>query len=155
LEPGNSIAAGMLRFLNDQVEQQRVDESIFQARQLRTNTDYAGAIKLLEDAIQVYPKNTRLKGFLREIEQGRSEVRNHDLEVVRQKRLEADYADDAPTICRQVDAMKRIVDRYKDDEEFQKESRLLDGRLQTVYNSTATNSPVEGVTTAEASSIPA
>ncbi len=31
----------------------------------------------------------------------------------------ADHSADAPTICRQMDAVKRIAERYQDDEEFQ------------------------------------
>jgi serine/threonine-protein kinase len=155
LEPGNPIAGGMLRFLDDQVENQRVDDSIFQARQLTTNTDYSGAVRLLEDAVRVYPNNSRLKEFLSEVEQGRHELRTHDLEVVRRKRLEADHANDAPTICHQMDAVRRIVDRYKDDEEFQEESRLLDARLQTLPNSASANHFPGEVTTVETHSISA
>ena len=152
LEPGNAVATGMLRFLDDQLEAQRVDDLVFQARQLKTSADYAGATKLLEDAIREYPKNDRLKEFLHEIEKDRSEVRSHDLEVVRRKRLEADHSADAPAISRQMDAVKRIAERYQDDEEFQNESRLLDARLQTVAGSTSPMGPSREATEADARS---
>ncbi|HEX4164001.1 MAG TPA: protein kinase [Bryobacteraceae bacterium] len=139
LEPGNQAAQGMLRFLDDQMEHEQVDGSIFQARQLQTNTDFAPAIKLLQEAIDKYPRNTRLREVLREIESSQDEVRNHDLEVIRRKRLEADGLMNGPSIYRHMDAAKRMADRYKDDEEFQEESRLLQTRLQTMASATRTS----------------
>jgi hypothetical protein len=129
----------MLRFLDDQVELSEVDQSIYEARQWQTKTEFGPAVKLLQDAIERYPKNTRLREVLREIESGQEEARQHDLEVVRRKRLEADQNLDGPTIYQQINSAKKLADRYKDDQEFQKESSLLQTRLQTIASASTTS----------------
>jgi len=132
LEPGNNAAIGMVRFLDDQLEQEQVDHWISQARQFRTNNDFTAASGVLEHAIEQYPRNARLREVLREITNSRGDMRNRDLEVVRRKRLEADRLIDVPSITKHVDAVSKIARRYENDPEFEHESQLLKGRLQTI-----------------------
>jgi len=138
LDPGNHAATGMLRFLDDQEEYQKVDTALSQARQLRTNSDIHGAITVLETASREYPRNARLKQMLREMDASRNELRIRDLEVVRRKRLEADTMMSLPSLNEQVASVEQIADRYKDDEEFQNESRMVRARLHTIAATVAT-----------------
>jgi len=132
LDPGNHAAAGLLRFLDDQAEYQQVDEALSQARQLRTNNDLSGAIALLERACAEYPRNARLRQMLNEIDASRIELRTRDLEVVRRKRLEADSIVSLPSLNEHLALVEQITDRYKNDEEFQNETRMLRARLHTI-----------------------
>jgi serine/threonine-protein kinase len=132
LDPGNHAAAGLLRFLDDQTEYQKVDEVLSQARQLRSGNDLSGAITLLERASREYPRNPRLRQMLREMDASRTEQRTRDLEVVRRKRLEADTLVSSPSLNEQLALVEQIANRYGDDEEFQNESRLLRARLHTI-----------------------
>ena len=132
LDPGNHAAAGLLRFLDDQTEYLLVDEALSQARQLRTNNDLTGAIALLERAFAEYPRNARLRQMLNEMDASRIELRTRDLEVVRRKRLEADSLVSLPSLNEHLALVEQITDRYKDDEEFQNETRMLRARLHTI-----------------------
>jgi len=132
LDPGNHAAAGLLRFLDDQTEYQQVDEALSQARQLRTNNDLTGALALLERACSEYPRNARLRQMLNEMDASRIELRTRDLEVVRRKRLEADSLVSLPSLNEHLALVEQITDRYKDDEEFQNETRMLRARLHTI-----------------------
>ncbi len=132
LDPGNHAAAGLLRFLDDQAEYQQVDEVLSQARQLRTSNDLIGAINLLERACVEYPRNVRLRQMLREMDTSRNELRARELEVVRRKRLEADNLESVPSLNEHMASVEQIADRYRGDEEFQNESRMLRARLHTI-----------------------
>jgi serine/threonine protein kinase len=141
LDPGNHAATGLLRFLDDQAEYQQVDEVLSQARQLRTNNDLSGAISLLERACSEYPRNARLRQMLREMDASRNELRTRDLEVVRRRRLEADSLVSLPSLHEHIASVERIAERYGDDEEFQKESRILRARLHTIAGTAAQQAP--------------
>jgi len=132
LDPGNHAAAGLLRFLDDQTEYQQVDEVLSQARQLRTGNDIGGAIDALERALTEYPRNVRLRQMLHEMNASRNELRSRELEVVRRKRLEADSLMNLPSLNEHMASVEQIADRYRDDEEFQNESRMLRARLHTI-----------------------
>ncbi|HEY4047915.1 MAG TPA: protein kinase [Acidobacteriaceae bacterium] len=132
LEPGNHAATGLLRFLDDQLEYQRVDEVLSQARQFRTNNELGEAIKLLQRASAEYPRNVRLRQMLREIDASQKELRNRDLEVVRRRRLEADSLVSMPSLNEHMASVERIAERYSGDEEFQNESHMLRARLHTI-----------------------
>lgn len=142
LDPGNHAATGLLRFLDDQEEYRRVDEALSQARQLRTSNDVGSAIALLEQASVDYPRNARVRQMLREFDADRNEIRNRDLQVVRRKRLEADGSMSLPSLNEHVASVEQIAGRYKDDEEFQNESRLVRARLHTIAATYGTASPV-------------
>jgi serine/threonine-protein kinase len=141
LDPGNHAATGLLRFLDDQEEYRHVDEVLSQARQLRTGNDVAGAITLLDRAAADYPRNARLRQMLRELDVDRNEIRNRDLQVVRRKRLEADGSLSLPSLNEHVASVEQIAGRYKDDEEFQNESRMVRARLHTIAATVATAPP--------------
>ena len=141
LDPGNHAAAGLLRFLDDQTEYQKVDEVLAQARQLRSSNDISGAITLLEQACLEYPRNPRLRLVLREMDASRNEQRTRDLEVVRRKRLEADTLATVPLLHEQIASVDQIAYRYGDDEEFQKESSMLRARLHTIAATVAEEPP--------------
>jgi serine/threonine-protein kinase len=132
LDPGNHAAAGLLRFLDDQTEYQKVDEILSQARQLRSSNDLSGAITLLEHACHEYPRNPRLRQMSREMDASRTEQRTRDLEVVRRKRLEANTLVIGPSLNEQLALVEQIASRYGNDEEFQNESRMLRARLHTI-----------------------
>lgn len=132
LDQGNHAAIGLLRFLDEQSEHQRADEILSQARQLRTNNDLSGAIGLLKGACAEYPRNARLRQALREMDTSRDEMRSRDLEVVRRKRLEADTLVSMPALHEHLASVEGIAERYRDDEEFQNESRMLHDRLHTI-----------------------
>lgn len=138
---GNHAATGLLRFLDDQEEYRHVDEVLSQARQLRTGNDVAGAVALLEHACADYPKNARLRQMLRELDADRNEIRNRDLQVVRRKRLEADGSVSLPSLNEHVATVEQIAGRYKDDEEFQNESRMVRARLHTIAATVAAAPP--------------
>ncbi|HVW76481.1 MAG TPA: protein kinase [Alloacidobacterium sp.] len=142
LDPGNHAAAGLLRFLDDQTEYQKVDEVLAQVRQLRSGNDLSGAVTLLEQACLEYPRNPRLRLVLREIGASRNEQRTRDLEVIRRKRLEADTLATVPLLNEQIASVEQIANRYGDDEEFQKESRMLHARLHTIAATTAEEPPI-------------
>jgi serine/threonine-protein kinase len=146
LDPGNHAAAGLLRFLDDQAEYQQVDAVLSQARQLRTSGDLNEAIKLLKQAGAEYPRNARLRQMLQEVDAGRSAQRMRDLEVVRRKRLEADGLTTVPSLNQHIASAEQIARRYEDDEDFEKESRLLRARLQTIA---ATSAPAASRKTPE------
>lgn len=137
LDPSSHAATGLLRFLDDQEEYQFVDGVLLQARQLRATNDLRGAIDVLESACSQYPKNTRLRQMLREADEGRVELRARDLEAVRRKRLHADTIDHLPSLDEHVAAVDQIAGRYKDDEEFQHESRRIRERLHTIAETMA------------------
>ncbi len=137
LDPGNHAATGLLRFLDDQAEHQQADELLSQARQLRTSNDLSGAIRLLKGACAEYPRNPRLRLALREMDTSRDEMRSRDLEVVRRKRLEADTLISVPSLHEHIASVESIAERYRDDEEFQNESRLLRDRLHTIAETKA------------------
>jgi serine/threonine protein kinase len=141
LDPGNHAAAGLLRFLDDQTEYQQVDEALSQARQMRTNNDLSGAIALLERACAEYPRNARLRQMLNEMDASRIELRTRDLEVVRRKRLEADSLVSLPSLNEHLALIEQITDRYKNDEEFQNETRMLRARLHTIAATAAPRQP--------------
>ncbi|WP_165419986.1 protein kinase domain-containing protein [Edaphobacter modestus] len=137
LDQGNHAATGLLRFLDEQAEHQQADEFLSQARQLRTNNDLGGAIRLLKGACAEYPRNARLRQALREMDTSRDELRSRDLEVVRRKRLEADTLVSVPSLHEHIASVEGIAERYRDDEEFQNESRMLRDRLHTIAVPTA------------------
>ncbi len=142
LDPGNHAATGMLRFLDDQTEYQRVDEILSQARQLRTNNDLSGAMSLLEQASTEYPRNARLRQMLHEMAASRDELRVRDLEVVRRKRLEADSMETLPSLNEQIASVEQIANRYQGDEAFQNESRMLRARLHTIAMTAPQSQPL-------------
>jgi serine/threonine protein kinase/outer membrane protein assembly factor BamD (BamD/ComL family) len=146
LDPGNHAATGLIRFLDDQDEYKNVDEVLSQARQLRTSNDVAGAIALLERAAADYPRNARVRQMLRELDADRTEIRNRDLQVVRRKRLEADGEVSLPSLNQHVAAVEQIAGRYKNDEEFQQESRMVRARLHTIAATVASQPPPEPAT---------
>ncbi|MDE1178241.1 MAG: protein kinase [Edaphobacter sp.] len=147
LDQGNHAATGLLRFLDEQAEHQQADELLSQARQLRTNNDLGGAIRLLKGACAEYPRNARLRQALREMDTSRDEMRSRDLEVVRRKRLEADTLVSIPSLHEHIASVEGIAERYRDDEEFQNESRMLRDRLHTIAVTTVPP-PVSSVPTA-------
>lgn len=146
LDPGNHAAAGLLRFLDDQQEYQKVDEVLLQVRQLRSGNDLSGAITLLERTCLEYPRNPRLRQTLRELDASRNEQRTRDLEVVRRKRLEANTLATVPALHEQIASVEQIANRYGDDEEFQKESSMLRARLHTIAATVAEPQPNPPVT---------
>ena len=137
LDSGNHAAAGLVRFLDDQTEYQQVDEILSQARQLRTGNDLSGAIGLLERACVEYPRNVRLRQMLHEMDTSRNELRARELEVVRRKRLEADSLVSVPSLNEHMASVEQIANRYRGDEEFQNESRMLRARLHTIAGTVA------------------
>jgi serine/threonine protein kinase len=143
LDPGNHAAAGLLRFLDDQAEYRKVDEVLSQARQLRTNSDLSGAITLLERTCAEFPRNIRLRQMLGEMGASRIEVRARDLELVRRKRLEADSLVSVPSLNEQLASVEQISERYKDDEEFENETRGLRARLHTIAAAAPQEQPPE------------
>ncbi|WP_254063757.1 protein kinase [Granulicella sp. S190] len=140
LDPGNHAAKGMLQFLEDQSEYRSVDEVLSRALQLRNGNNLRGSIGLLESALREYPCNTRLRKVLNEMDAGPVEIRTRALEAVRRKRLEEDSLVSAPSIQEHAASIERTADRYKEDEEFQVESRILRARLQTIATTAPENS---------------
>jgi serine/threonine protein kinase len=158
LDSGNHAATGLLRFLDDQEEYQQIDAILSQARQFRTNNDIASAIALLERASADYPRNPRLRQMLREMDATRSELRDRDLQLVRRKRIEAIGATSLPSLNEQVATVEQIACRYKDDEEFQYESRLVHARLHTIAATVApalVSEPSPGTSIAPPRALPA
>jgi len=141
LDPGNHAATGLLRFLDDQEEYSRVDETLSQGRQLRANNDIGAAVALLEQACATWPRNPRLRQMLREMDATRAELRDRDLQLVRRKRLEADGTASLPSFSEHAATVEQIAGRYKDDEEFQRESRMVRARLHTIAATVAQPSP--------------
>lgn len=141
LDPGNHAATGLVRFLDDQEEYRRVDETLAQARQLRSSNNVADAIALLERVSAEHPANARLRQMLRELDVDRSEIRSRDLQIVRRKRLEAAASVSLPSLNEHVAAVEQIAERYRDDEEFQQESRMVRARLHTIAATIAPAQP--------------
>jgi len=132
LEPGHSLAKGLLGQVKDHQHQEFVDQCVSQARQLQAAGDMRGAAHLVDQGLTVYPDEPRMTQLQISLYKGLKEVRRRDLEEVRRISRKSETVADSSTLQQYSERLEELTRHYSGDEEFESAARPMRQRLGTV-----------------------
>jgi serine/threonine-protein kinase len=132
LEPGHSLAKGLLGQVRDHQRQEFVDHCVSQARQLQAAGDMRGAAHAIDQGLAVYPDELRMTQLQISLYKGLQDMRRRDLEEVRRISRESETVVDSPTLQEYSVRLEELTRHYSGDEEFESAARPMRQRLGTV-----------------------
>ncbi len=124
IEPENPLAKSLRTLVQDRKQEEFVTRALSQARELQIGGDLTGAVRVLDQALALYPGDQRLaelRAALKQIllQSEEAEKRRNDLKSVRDLERQSESEPDQTALQRIFQQAGSIAARYSGDAEFE------------------------------------
>lgn len=140
LDPGNPLARSLKTLVQDKKQEFGITEALSKARTLQASGDLNQAISLLDEALALFPQESRLTQLRSQLrrnlkDQERASDRKKDMEEFRSIQKDADTIFDKDGLASLFARTQALATRYGDDEEVHRLADKLKHRINVAQQS--------------------